>query len=86
MRLIFERLLKVLLAVGCLTATVVHAQDAQPTAVLLENVRIFDGKGSTLSAPSNVLARGNEIERIATAPIPVDRRTDVPSSRAAGAR
>jgi len=72
----FGSLLKVLLAVGCLTPAVVQSQDARPTAVLFENVRIFDGKGSTLSAPSNVLVRGNKIERISTAPIPVDRRAD----------
>ena len=49
------------------------AQDVQPTAVLFQNVRIFDGKSSTLSGPSNVLVRGNKIERISTAPIPTDR-------------
>lgn len=38
--------------------------------VLFENVRIFDGKGATLSAPSNVLVKGNIISRISTAPIP----------------
>jgi len=50
------------------------AQDAQPTIVLFQNVRIFDGKSDTLSGPSNVLVRGNKIERISTAPIPTDRR------------
>lgn len=35
-----------------------------PSAVLFKNVRIFDGSGSALSAPSNVLVRGNRIERI----------------------
>lgn len=43
---------------------------------LFENVRIFDGKAAALSAPSNVLIRGNIIERISTQPIPVDRRAD----------
>jgi imidazolonepropionase-like amidohydrolase len=37
--------------------------------VLFENVRIFDGKGAALSAPSNVLVRGNVIEQISTDPI-----------------
>jgi imidazolonepropionase-like amidohydrolase len=37
--------------------------------VIFENVRIFDGKSATLSAPSNVLVRGNVIEGISTAPI-----------------
>ena len=38
---------------------------------MFENVRIFDGKSATLSAPSNVLVRGNIIERISAA---ADRR------------
>ncbi|MCK1655605.1 amidohydrolase family protein [Bradyrhizobium sp. 149] len=47
------------------------------TAVtVFEDVRIFDGRSHALSAPSNVLIRGNIIERIAIAPIPVDRRPD----------
>jgi imidazolonepropionase-like amidohydrolase len=43
---------------------------------LFENVRIFDGKSASLSAASNVLVRGNVIERISIAPIAVDRRAD----------
>ena len=47
---------------------------AQPAATgaggtLFQNVRIFDGKSATLSAPSNVLVNGNVIEKISTAPI-----------------
>src|SRR5215475_5050264 len=49
------------------------AQDVQPTIVLFQNVRVFDGKSGTLSGPSNVLVRGNKIKRIATGPIPTDR-------------
>src|SRR5690606_27429576 len=45
---------------------------ADQTATIFENVRIFDGKGADLSAPSNVLVRGNSIERISTAPIAVE--------------
>ncbi|RDL51217.1 Imidazolonepropionase [Ensifer sp. M14] len=38
--------------------------------VLFEDVRIFDGKGATsLSAPSNVLVKGNVIARISTDPV-----------------
>jgi len=33
-------------------------------ATLFQNVRIFDGKSAALSAPSDVLVRGNTIERI----------------------
>src|SRR6476659_8245527 len=42
---------------------------ANAGAVLFQNVRIFDGKSASLSAPSNVLIKGNIIERISTAPI-----------------
>jgi len=49
---------------------------ASDSVTLFENVRVFDGKGATLSAPSNVLVRGNKIETISTQPIAVDRRAD----------
>lgn len=45
---------------------------ANPGATLFQNVRIFDGKGASLSASSNVLVRGNVIERISTEPIAAD--------------
>ena len=32
--------------------------------VLFENVRIFDGRSATLSAPSNVLVKGNLIDTV----------------------
>jgi imidazolonepropionase-like amidohydrolase len=62
-------------AVFCLghaAAALAQPQPASPgagSATLFENVRIFDGKSPTLSAPSHVLVRGNVIERISTAPI-----------------
>src|SRR5262249_31515658 len=37
---------------------------------LFQNVRIFDGKSTTLSGPRNILVCGNKIERISTDPIP----------------
>jgi imidazolonepropionase-like amidohydrolase len=43
-----------------------------PSTVLFQNVRIFDGKSAALSAPSNVLVRGNTIEKISTEPIALD--------------
>ena len=52
-----------------LAAGAAHAQSAQPTAVLIENVRIFNGTSERLSAPSNVLVVGNAIKAISTAPI-----------------
>ena len=42
---------------------------ATPAQTLFQNVRIFDGKSTALSAPSNVLVKGNVIDRISTAPI-----------------
>ena len=44
---------------------------------LFQNVRIFDGKSAALSAPSNVLVRGNTIERISVNPITVDTNANV---------
>jgi len=44
---------------------------------LFQNVRIFDGTRPTLSAPSNVLIRGNTIERISASPITVDANANV---------
>ena len=43
-----------------------------PAQTLFQNVRIFDGKSAALSAPSNVLVRGNVIESISTATIAAD--------------
>ncbi|HLH03965.1 MAG TPA: amidohydrolase family protein [Bryobacteraceae bacterium] len=48
-------------------------QEAPVKAVLFQNVRIFDGKSGALSGASNVLVRGNVIEKISTVPIAVDR-------------
>lgn len=48
------------------------AQPARPAqgTVLFRNVRIFDGTSGTISAPSDVLVRGNRIGRIAAALAP----------------
>jgi imidazolonepropionase-like amidohydrolase len=59
-----------LMALGL--ASAVHPQDNPPASggtTLFQNVRIFDGKNSSLSAPSSVLIKGNVIERISTASI-----------------
>ena len=53
-------------------ASAARAQGNPPAnagATLFQNVRIFDGKSASLSAPSNVLIKGNIIERISTEPI-----------------
>jgi imidazolonepropionase-like amidohydrolase len=48
------------------------SQAQQGSAVLFQNVRIFDGKSGALSPPSNVLVRDNKIEKISTAAITID--------------
>ena len=58
-----------LAAVGMVFVTPPSARAQQDTSVLFRNVRIFDGKSSTLSAPSNVLVRNRTIERISTGDI-----------------
>jgi imidazolonepropionase-like amidohydrolase len=70
------RAVAALIAMLCLADVSAFAQpqSAAPSGIILfENVRIFDGKGSTLSGSMNVLVRGNTIDRISKDPIPVDR-------------
>src|ERR1700736_2311213 len=58
--------------IGVGLASVVRAQGnprVSAGAILFQNVRIFDGKNSSLSVPSSVLVKGNIIERISTVPI-----------------
>ena len=77
---IARHVLTLVLAVSCFMAFVKPALGASPTAgqtqpppaTVFRNVRIFDGKSSQLSAPSNVLVRGNKIERISSTSIPTD--------------
>ena len=51
---------------------------------LFQNVRIFDGRSSALSAPSNVLVKGGTIERISASPIAVDASANVRTIAAGG--
>lgn len=46
-----------------------ESQSQEPTSVLFENVRIFNGTSEQLSASSNVLVVGNKIQTISTASI-----------------
>ncbi|MBV8586475.1 MAG: amidohydrolase family protein [Verrucomicrobia bacterium] len=46
-------------------------------ATLFQNVRIFDGKNAVLSAPSDVLVKGNTIAQISASPITVDQNGNV---------
>ncbi len=53
------------------------ATPANPQPTLFQNVRIFDGRSPALSAPSNVLVRGNTIARISVSPITVEANVRV---------
>jgi imidazolonepropionase-like amidohydrolase len=65
------------LSIGlCQVSMAQQAPSADGAVTLFQNVRIFDGKNTTLSAASNVLVRGNKIEAISAQPIAVDRRAD----------
>ena len=55
-----------------LTGGAVHATEPAHTATMFDNVRIFDGKGSALSAPSSVLVEGNLITKISQGGIKVE--------------
>src|SRR5215813_5516593 len=66
-----------LLALAVFWSLPLAAQNpASEPVTLFQNVRIFDGKSGTLSAPSHLLVRGNKIEKISTTPLPVDRKAD----------
>src|SRR3984957_15485013 len=53
------------------------ATPASPQPTLFQNVRIFDGRSAALSAPANVLVRGNTIARISASPITVEAGANV---------
>jgi imidazolonepropionase-like amidohydrolase len=60
---------------GMAWAASVRAQDARGprnVATLFQGVRIFDGTSDALSAATNVLVRGNTIEKISREPIATD--------------
>jgi imidazolonepropionase-like amidohydrolase len=61
-------------ALICLhTSALAQQRAAEPPArIHFENIRVFDGKSDTLSPITNVLVRGNKIERISSDPISVD--------------
>jgi imidazolonepropionase-like amidohydrolase len=66
-----------ILAVVCHCPASAQEPSASAPRILFTNVRIFDGKTPTLSPPANVLVRGNVIERVSAAPIPVDASATV---------
>lgn len=69
-----QRILSLVLAgLSLCTLNATGMAQGPDTATLFRNVRVFDGKSSTLSGPSNVLVRGALIERISTSPIIVEQ-------------
>jgi imidazolonepropionase-like amidohydrolase len=68
MKSLNQPLTAALLTVGLLAPTLL-AQTPPPSAVVFENVRIFNGTSGRLSGPSNVLIVGNVIKAISAAPI-----------------
>ena len=59
------RLNSLMLALVTLSAsTFSHAEPAQQTATLYENVRVFNGTADKLTPPTNVLVVGNKIQTI----------------------
>jgi imidazolonepropionase-like amidohydrolase len=59
-----KRLYRILLSGAALLAGQVSAQTPPPAETLFRDVRVFDGSGSALSAPTDVLVRGNKIAAI----------------------
>lgn len=58
-----------LIIFGCVMPRVAHGQEPAATAVLFENVRVFDGTSDSLSPAMNVLVVGNTIQAISADPI-----------------
>jgi imidazolonepropionase-like amidohydrolase len=63
-----------LVAIAALSAALSAPAGAQ---TIFTNVRIFDGRSAALSAPSNVLVKGNRIERISASPIAAEPNATV---------
>jgi imidazolonepropionase-like amidohydrolase len=62
-----------LFIIAAVLLTLCASAVAQPeTTTLFQNVRVFDGKSGTVSAPSNVLIKGNIIAGVSAADIAVD--------------
>src|SRR5687768_7234722 len=72
-RLLLAALLLGLGEAGAAEAAPAASIPSGGAVTLCQNVRLFDGKSSVLTGPSNVLVSGNRIERISTDPIPADR-------------
>jgi imidazolonepropionase-like amidohydrolase len=66
------------------TSSAAPAASVRDSVTLFQNVRIFDGRSPALSASSDVLVRGNTIERISASPITVDQNDAIRVIEAGG--
>jgi imidazolonepropionase-like amidohydrolase len=57
------------IALGLCIAMQAQQPPSAENATLFLNVRVFNGRNTTLSPPSNVLIKGNTIERVSMSPI-----------------
>lgn len=71
-RLAFSFRIAVSLTICASSAALAQAEPPVSAGTLFQNVRIFDGKSTTLSAPSDVLVKGNIIDRITASPIKIE--------------
>ena len=62
-------LIVAVVALGLCAVSAAQPVAVPPAVTLFRNVRVFDGKGDTVSGPTNVLVRGNLIERISATSI-----------------
>lgn len=77
MRMLSQKLASVLLCCSCIISLSTAAQQAAENKILLQEVRIFDGKSSRLSELSYVLIENNLIQQISAEPIKADAGTNV---------
>src|SRR5262249_19345355 len=54
------------------TTGLAQPQSAEPSIILFQDVRVFDGKTGSLSAGMNVLIRGHAIAEMSRDPIKID--------------
>jgi imidazolonepropionase-like amidohydrolase len=71
-----------ILSLALASVDVALAKEDGASALLFENVRVFDGRSTTLSPPSNVLVIGDKIAKLSREPIAVP--LDVAVRRVAG--
>jgi imidazolonepropionase-like amidohydrolase len=83
-RIHLKQLLTLIAACSVLISVDIAAQGTGTTAVLFENVRIFDGRSAALSGPASVLVRGSKIVRVSLSPIAVEDRAGATVINGAG--